>query len=133
MAPSFALIAIGKGSGGYRILERALMVESLETSHACSGDPMKNAIQSLFGSKKAVVFMTTVIIMAAVTFGIDPEHAAEFVDKLTALAMAYLGGQGLADLGKYAGEAYSSGKRAVAERERNPESPSVTPDPDVTE
>lgn len=89
---------------------------------------MKKAIQSLFESKKAVVFMTTVIIMAAVTFGIDPAHAAEFVDKLTALAMAYLGGQGLADLGKYAGEAYSSGKKAVVEREVAPAAGEVKPD-----
>ena len=94
---------------------------------------MKKVLQSLFESKKAVVFMTTVIIMAAVMFGINPEHAADFVDKLSALAMAYLGGQGLADLGKYAGEAYASGKKAVVERETTPAAAAVEATPDTLE
>ena len=80
---------------------------------------MKNAVSGLFSSKKAIVYVVTVGVMAAIIFGgIDPEHASEFVDKLSKLAMAYLGGQGLADLGKYAGEAYSTGQKAIADRDR---------------
>ena len=80
---------------------------------------MKNAISGLFSSKKAIVYVVTVIVMAAIIFGgVDPDHASDFVDKLSKLAMAYLGGQGLADLGKYAGEAYSSGQKAIADRDR---------------
>ena len=82
---------------------------------------MKQAISGLFSSKKAIVYVVTVGVMAGIIFGgVDPEHAADFVDKLSKLAMAYLGGQGLADLGKYAGQAYASGKKAVAERDANP-------------
>lgn len=78
---------------------------------------MKNTIKELVSSKKALIYVTTVGTIAAIIFGgIDPEHASDFIDKLTALAMAYLGGQGLADLGKYAGEAYASGKTAVESR-----------------
>jgi len=78
---------------------------------------MKNMIKDLATSKKALIYLVTVATIAAIVFGgIDPEHASDFVDKLTALAMAYLGGQGLADLGKYAGEAIASGKTAVASR-----------------
>ena len=80
---------------------------------------MKNAISGLFSSKKAIVYVVTVLVMAGIIFGgVDPEHAADFVDKLSNLAMAYLGGQGLADLGKYAGEAYASGQKAIADRDR---------------
>ncbi len=82
---------------------------------------MKQAISGLFSSKKAIVYVVTVGVMAGIIFGgVDPDHAADFVDKLSKLAMAYLGGQGLADLGKYAGQAYASGKKAVAERDSNP-------------
>lgn len=63
-------------------------------------------IKALFTSKKFVVFLTTALTAAAATFGgLPEEQAASFVDKLVAVAMAYLGGQGLADAGKYAGEA----------------------------
>ena len=75
------------------------------------------AIKDLAGSKKAIVFFITVAAMTATTFGgVEPERATDFIDKLVMLAMAYLGGQGLADLGKYAGEAYSSGKKALESR-----------------
>lgn len=81
---------------------------------------MKNAAIGLLSSKKAVVYLVTVIVMAAVIFGgVDPAHAADFVEKLTMLSMAYLGGQGLADMGRYAGEAYASGKRAITESDRS--------------
>lgn len=79
---------------------------------------MKEAIVGLFSSKKAIVYVVTVGVIAAVIFGgFDPEQATDFVDKLSKLAMAYLGGQGLADLGKYAGDAYRSGKAAVEGRD----------------
>lgn len=79
---------------------------------------MKQAISGLISSKKAIVYVVTVGVMAGIIFGgVDPEQASGFVDKLTKLAMAYLGGQGLADLGKYAGEAYASGKKAIAGRD----------------
>lgn len=79
---------------------------------------MKNAVSGLFSSKKAIVYVVTVIVMGAIIFGgVDPEHASEFVDKLSNLAMAYLGGQGLSDLGKYAGQAYASGQKAIADRD----------------
>jgi hypothetical protein len=72
------------------------------------------AIKSLSQSKKAVVYLATAAVMAAVLFsGVDPVAAESFLDKLYKLAMAYLGGQGLADLGKYAGDAYASGKAMV--------------------
>lgn len=81
---------------------------------------MGKAIKDLAGSKKAIVFFVTVVAMAAIIFGgVDPEHGSEFIDKLVNLAMAYLGGQGLADLGKYAGEAYASGKKAVESRDKD--------------
>lgn len=80
---------------------------------------MKNAIAGLFSSKKAIVYVVTVLVMAGIIFGgVDPDHASDFIDKLGGLAMAYLGGQGLADLGKYAGEAYASGQKAIADRDR---------------
>lgn len=76
------------------------------------------AIKDLVGSKKAIVFFVTVAAMSAITFGgVDATQATDFVDKLTMLAMAYLGGQGLADLGRYAGEAYASGKKAIEGRD----------------
>jgi len=79
---------------------------------------MKTAISGLLSSKKAIIYVVTVGTMAAIMFGgVDPEHASEFIDSLTNLAMAYLGGQGLADLGKYAGNAYKSGKKAIAGRD----------------
>ena len=79
---------------------------------------MIKAFKDLSGSKKAVVYVFTALLMAAVLFGgVDPEAANSFTDKLYKLAMAYLGGQGLADLGKYAGEAYGAGKEAVASRD----------------
>lgn len=75
-------------------------------------------ITGLTQSKKAIVFLLTAIIMAAVMFaGLDPAAVSDFTDKLYKLAMAYLGGQGLADLGKYAGEAIASGKTAVETRD----------------
>ncbi len=81
---------------------------------------MKQAIAGLFGSKKAIVYVVTVGVMAAVMFGgVEAEHASDFIDKLSKLAMAYLGGQGLADLGKYAGAAYRSGKKAIDGRDPN--------------
>ena len=81
---------------------------------------MGKAFKDLAGSKKAIVFFITVVAMAAIIFGgVDPEHGSDFIDKLVKLAMAYLGGQGLADLGKYAGEAYSSGKKAVESRDKD--------------
>ena len=76
------------------------------------------AITGLFKSKKAIVYLASVAVMAAIIFGVEPEHATEFVDKLVNLSMAYLGGQGLADLGKYAGEAYATGQKAIADRDR---------------
>ena len=80
---------------------------------------MKNAISGLLSSKKAIVYVVTVLVMAGIIFGgVDPDHAADFVDKLSKLAMAYLGGQGLSDLGRYAGEAYASGQKAIADRDR---------------
>lgn len=80
---------------------------------------MKQAISGLISSKKAIVYVVTVGVMAGIIFGgVDPEQATDFVDKLSKLAMAYLGGQGLSDLGKYAGEAYASGQKAIADRDR---------------
>jgi len=82
------------------------------------------AFNDMSGSKKAIVFVLTALLMAAVIFGgVDTEAANEFTDKLYKLAMAYLGGQGLADLGKYAGEAWKSGKKAVDSRDDRPENP----------
>lgn len=79
---------------------------------------MLQAFKDMSGSKKAIVFALTAILMAAVIFGgIETEAANHFTDKLYKLAMAYLGGQGLADLGKYAGEAYRAGKNAVETRD----------------
>lgn len=71
-------------------------------------------LKELTQSKKAIVYVVTAAVMAVVMFaGLDPVAVADFTDKLYMLAMAYLGGQGLADLGKYAGEAYASGKKVV--------------------
>lgn len=79
---------------------------------------MLQAFKDMSGSKKAIVFALTAILMAAVIFGgVETEAANHFTDKLYKLAMAYLGGQGLADLGKYAGEAYKAGKNAVETRD----------------
>lgn len=81
---------------------------------------MLKAFKDMSGSKKAIVFVLTAILMAAVIFGgIETEAANHFTDKLYKLAMAYLGGQGLADLGKYAGEAYKAGKGAVETRDKD--------------
>ncbi len=81
---------------------------------------MKEAISGLLSSKKAIVYIVTVAVMAAVMFGgVDPEHASDFIDSLTDLAMAYLGGQGLADLGRHAGAAYASGKKAIDNRDED--------------
>lgn len=75
-------------------------------------------VTGLAQSKKAVVFLLTAALMAAVMFGgFDPAAVGDFTDKLYKLAMAYLGGQGLADLGRYAGEAYASGKKAIDTRD----------------
>jgi len=75
------------------------------------------ALKDLGQSKKAIVYVITAVVMAGVLFsGIDPDAAESFLDKLYKLAMAYLGGQGLADLGRYAGEAYASGKKALDTR-----------------
>jgi len=79
---------------------------------------MLQAFKDMSGSKKAIVFALTAILMAAVIFGgVETEAANHFTDKLYKLAMAYLGGQGLADLGRYAGEAYKAGKNAVETRD----------------
>ena len=76
------------------------------------------AIKDLTQSKKAIVYLFTAAVMAAVLFGgVDPDAAESFLDKLYKLAMAYLGGQGLADLGRYAGDAYKSGKAAIDSRD----------------
>ena len=73
------------------------------------------ALRGLTRSKKAWVYVLAVVVMTVVVFGdLDPTLAHEFVDKLTALTMAYLGGQGAADLGKYLGEAWASGKALAA-------------------
>ena len=62
---------------------------------------MKSAISELFNSKKAIVCFSSIVTMAAVIFGdVDPELAPEFIDKLTKVTMAYLGAQGLSDVGK---------------------------------
>lgn len=79
---------------------------------------MLQAIKEMSGSKKAIVFVVTVAFMAAVIFGgVETEAANDFTEKLYLLAMAYLGGQGLADLGRYAGEAYRSGRVALETRD----------------
>lgn len=79
---------------------------------------MLQALKEMSGSKKAIVFVVTVAFMAAVIFGgVETEAANDFTEKLYLLAMAYLGGQGLADLGRYAGEAYRSGKVALETRD----------------
>ena len=76
------------------------------------------ALKDLSQSKKAIVYVITAAVMAAVLFsGVEPAAAESFLDKLYKLAMAYLGGQGLADLGRYAGEAWSTGKAAVESRD----------------
>jgi hypothetical protein len=62
-------------------------------------------IKGFFNSKKFIVFLVTVIVAAAVMFGVPEEQAIQFVEYLVKLAMAYMGGQGIADAGKYAGEA----------------------------
>jgi hypothetical protein len=62
-------------------------------------------VKQFITSKKFVVFALTVIVSAAVMFGIPEESALTFVDKLVQLAMVYMGSQGVADVGKYAGEA----------------------------
>lgn len=69
---------------------------------------MSEAVKAMFASKKFLVFLTTTLtaIIVAVT-GLGEDQAANLVDKIVNLAMAYMGGQGLADLGKYAGEAMS--------------------------
>jgi hypothetical protein len=66
---------------------------------------MSDAIKSMLSSKKFLVFLTTVItaIVVAVT-GLGDEQAAHLVDEIISLAMAYMGGQGLADAGKYFGQ-----------------------------
>jgi len=72
------------------------------------------AAKGLIRSKKAIVYAVAVVAMTAVVFGgLDPQLAHEFVDKLTLLTMAYLGGQGAADLGKYLGDAWATGKALV--------------------
>lgn len=89
-----------------------------------------STLADLARSKKALVFLITALATAAVTFsGIDPALAADFTDKLYLLAMAYLGGQGLADLGKYAGQAYASGQLALASRDpQRPQDPEALRD-----
>ena len=69
------------------------------------------ALKGLAKSKKAIVYAVAVVAMTGVVFGgLDPALAHEFVDKLAMLTMAYLGGQGVADLGKHVGEAWVAGR-----------------------
>ena len=62
---------------------------------------MNTAIPGLLSSKKAVVYITAIIAIAAIIFGgVDPQLAPAYIEKLSDLTMAYLGAQGLADAGR---------------------------------
>lgn len=69
----------------------------------------------MFSSKKFIVFLTTAVtaIVVSVT-GMGEEQAGQLVDKIINLAMAYMGGQGLADAGKYFGGALNGHGPKVA-------------------
>jgi len=74
----------------------------------------QNPLSNLAGSKKAVVFLLTTALLALATFGgFEPAAVEKFVDSLYVLAVAYLGGQSIADLGKYAGDAIARGREVV--------------------
>lgn len=66
---------------------------------------MTEILKSMLSSKKFVVFLATTAtaIVVAIT-GLGEDQAAHIVDKIINLAMAYMGGQGLADAGKYFGQ-----------------------------
>ena len=75
---------------------------------------MKNAIAGMFSSKKFLVFISTTLVTTLVVFGgLPEEQATEYVDKLIKLAMAYMGGQGVADAGKYFGAAMGKARSVV--------------------
>ncbi len=60
-----------------------------------------NVIKALFDSKKFIVFLTGTITSAAVLFaGMEEAQAAQLADRIMFLTGTYIGGQGLADLGK---------------------------------
>lgn len=76
---------------------------------------MKTAISGLLSSKKAIVCFTSILTIAAIVLGgVNPEHAPEFIDKLTKIVMAYLGSQGLADVGKEIRKAMAAAKTEPA-------------------
>jgi hypothetical protein len=77
---------------------------------------MNELLRSMFSSKKFIVFLATTAtaIVVAVT-GLGEDQAAQLVDKIINLAMAYMGGQGLADAGKYFGSALNGHGPKVAE------------------
>lgn len=68
-------------------------------------------LKQFLTSKKFIVFALTVIVSAAVMFGVPEEAALDFVDTLVKLAMVYMGSQGVADVGKYAGEALAETRK----------------------
>jgi len=79
----------------------------------------------MWKSKKAIVYFVAVIAMGVVTFcGLDPVLAHEFVGQLALVTSAYLAGQGIADVGKHAGQALDAG-RALA-RSAGEHSPSAS-------
>ena len=64
---------------------------------------MGGAFRDLAGSKKFIVFFVSVVIVVGGRLGFDLDP--EVVEKVVALAVAYLIGQGIADFGKGRGDA----------------------------
>jgi hypothetical protein len=78
---------------------------------------MNALIKSMLSSKKFIVFLATVLTAIIVaTTGLGEAEAANLVDKIINLAMAYMGGQGLADAGKYLGHAMNGHGPKVVEK-----------------
>lgn len=69
----------------------------------------QNVVAALLSSKKFIALITGVVGLLLVKFaGFTEEAAADIADKLANLVMAYLGAQGVADLGRGIGSNRSS-------------------------
>lgn len=71
---------------------------------------MSETLKDLLTSKKFLVFAAGSVAVAILrlsarfSLGLTPEDAASISDRVTALGVAYILGQGAADLGKHAAE-----------------------------
>lgn len=64
-------------------------------------DFMKRTLVALFGSKKFLALLTTLIVLALTRkLGLDEPAATELGREIVAVASAYMVGQGVADHGK---------------------------------